>query len=211
MFGYEVEQVVLLYHITHIDNLRSIFQNGGLLAQATVQKEVQTYIDVANSDIQSRRSRTRIPIATGGNLHDYVPFYFAPRSPMLYSVCHQGGIDQEKMIYFMTNTEMIEQIGLPFVFTDAHAIMMFTNFYDDLAELERVDWDIMKATIWTDDIDHPNRKSKRQAEFLVHDKVPLEACIGFATMNAKMQQELQTILDEFNSKIPIGVRRQFYF
>lgn len=206
-----MEQVVLLYHITHIDNLRSILQNNGLLAQAIVQKDVQTYIDVANSDIQSRRSRTRIPIATGGNLHDYVPFYFAPRSPMLYSVCHQGGIEQEKMIYFMTNTETIEQRNLPFVFTDAHAIMMFTNFYDDLAALEQVDWDIMKATIWTDDIDHPNRKSKRQAEFLVHERVPLEACIGFATMNVKMQQELQAILAEFNSEIPIGVRRQFYF
>lgn len=211
MFGNEVEQVVLLYHITHIDNLRSILQNNGLLAQAIVQKDVQTYIDVANSDIQSRRSRTKIPIATGGNLHDYVPFYFAPRSPMLYSVCHQGGIEQEKMIYFMTNTEMIEQNSLAFVFTDAHAIMMFTNFYDDLTELEQIDWDIMKATVWADDTNHPNRKSKRQAEFLVHEKVPLEVCIGFATMNAKMQQELQTILDEFNIEIPIGVRRQFYF
>lgn len=69
------------------------------------------------------------------------------------------------MIYFMTNTETIEQRNLTFVFTDAHAIMMFTNFYDDLAALEQVDWAIMKATIWTDDIDHPNRKSKRQAEF----------------------------------------------
>lgn len=206
-----VKQVGLLYHITHIESLRSILQNGGFLAQSIVQKDIQTYIDVANSDIQMRRSRTKIPIAPGGNLHEYVPFYFAPRSPMLYSICHQGGIEQEKIIYFITHTETIEQRGLPFVFTDAHAMMMFTKLYNDLADLVQVDWDIMKATIWTDSIDHPNRKSKRQAEFLVHEKMSLDACIGFATMNAKMQQELQPIVGEFNSKIPIGVRRQFYF
>ena len=87
-------------------------------------------MDVANQDIQGRRSNTKIPLGPLGNLHDYVPFYFAARSPMLYSVCRQGGIEQEKMVYFMSNTETIRKLGLPFVFTDAHAIMWLTNFYD---------------------------------------------------------------------------------
>lgn len=206
-----VIRVVLLYHITHINNLDSIFKSGGLFAQAIVQQYGQSYMDVANQDIQGRRSKTKIPLAPQGSLHDYVPFYFAARSPMLYSVCHQGGIEQEKMVYFMSNTETIEQLCLPFVFTDAHAIMWLTNFYNSLEDLDKVDWDVMASTIWTDDVEHPNRKTKRQAEFLVHQQVPLEACIGLAVMNSKMEHEVKHIIERNGLTLPIGVRRQFYF
>lgn len=206
-----VIRMVLLYHITHIDNLASIFNSGGLVAQAIVQQNEQSYVDVANYDIQGRRSKTKIPLGPKGNLHDYVPFYFAARSPMLYSVCHQGGVEQEKMVYFMSNTETIEQLGLPFVFTDAHAIMWLTSFYESLDDLDKIDWDIMNATIWTDDVEHPNRKSKRQAEFLVHQQVPLEACIGLAVMNSKMEHEVKQIIDANGLTLPMGVRKQFYF
>ena len=206
-----VTTVVLLYHITHIDNLATIFNSGGLLAQAIVQQNEHSYMDVANQNIQGRRSKTKIPLGPQGNLHDYVPFYFAARSPMLYSVCHQGGIEQEKMIYFMSNTETINKLDLPFVFTDAHAIMWLTNFFETLDDLDKIDWDVMNATIWTDDAEHLNRKSKRQAEFLVYQKVPLDACIGIAVMNTKMKQEVKQILDANNLVLPIGVRRQFYY
>ena len=211
MFGNEGILVVLLYHITHVNNLRSILQNDGLLAQVIVQKNQQSYKDVANAEIPSRRSHTRIPIGPCGSLHDYVPFYFASRSPMLYSVCNQGGIPQDEMIYFMTDTDTIQRLALPFVFTDAHAIMRFTNFYDDLANLDKVDWEVMNAFVWRDDNDHPNRKSKRQAEFLIHEKVPIAACIGLAVKNERVKVQVQEILKDVNIRLPIGIRGNFYF
>lgn len=176
-----------------------------------MQKNRQNYVDVANQTVQDRRSKTKIPIGPLGNLHDYVPFYFAPRSPMLYAIINQSGIEQEKIVYFMTNTETIEKLQLPFVFSDAHAIMRLTNFYDSVDHLEKIDWDVMKDIIWTDDEEHPNRKAKRQAEFLVYEKVPLEACIGFAVINIKVQNEVMDILNANNFNFPIGVRPQFYF
>lgn len=79
----------LLYHITHINNLSSIIKQGGLQSHITIQQQGIKYKDVANQDIQSRRNRTKIPLGPGGILHDYVPFYFAPRSPMLYYLYKQ--------------------------------------------------------------------------------------------------------------------------
>lgn len=92
----------LLYHITHVTNLPSILQQGGLQSHLSIQQHELQYQDVANQDVQSRRERTRIPVGKGGNLHDYVPFYFAARSPMLYYL-HKRQLNQEDIIYFMTN------------------------------------------------------------------------------------------------------------
>ena len=49
------------------------------------------YTNIAYESIQDRRSIKSVPCGVGGSLHDYVPFYFAPRSPMLYTI-HRGNL-----------------------------------------------------------------------------------------------------------------------
>ena len=44
------------------------------------------YKDIAHQNIQTRRSTTEVPVPPCRMLHDYVPCYFAPRSPMLYAI-----------------------------------------------------------------------------------------------------------------------------
>ncbi len=78
-----------VYHLTHIDNLASIIQSGGCLSFNQKQNQGIDHIDVAYETIQDRRSRTSVPCGPGGCLHDYVPFFFAPRPPMLYAI-HRG-------------------------------------------------------------------------------------------------------------------------
>lgn len=200
----------LLYHITHINNLESIIKLGSLWSHAQIKKHTIHYKDVANQDIQSRREYTKIPVNIGGYLHNYVPFYFAPRSPMLYALKMQS-IPQDDIVYFMTNTKSIQQHLLHYVFTDAHAIRRLTNFYTDLENLSEIDWDVMQASVWTDTNDDPNRKARRQAEFLVHNEVPLSACLGFAVYSFQTKQKVEKMLENTNLVLPVAIRRQFYF
>ncbi len=72
-----------IYHITPIDNLESIISEGGLLAYNVMLDTGINYTNIAYENIQYRRARIRVPCGAGGVMHDYVPFYFAPRSPML--------------------------------------------------------------------------------------------------------------------------------
>lgn len=78
----------LLYHITHYQNLYSILKNKGLSAYSKVTNEEAVYTNIAHQGLQGRRSTTNVPVYPNGCLHDYVPFYFASRSPML---CHYSG------------------------------------------------------------------------------------------------------------------------
>jgi hypothetical protein len=74
-----------IYHFTHVDNLEAIRAAGCLRCDA-IARAGMTRTEVGAPDIkESRRWRT-IPVEPGGRVGDYVPFYFAPRSPMMYRI-----------------------------------------------------------------------------------------------------------------------------
>ncbi len=100
-----------IYHITHIRNLQSILQSGGLIANSRLKQQQTNYQDIAHGHIQDRRALTRVPCSAGGCLHDYVPFYFAPRSPMLYAI-HKGNVqgysgEQNSIIHLVFEAEFL--------------------------------------------------------------------------------------------------------
>lgn len=74
-----------IYHITHISNLPSIIQHGGLYCDNLIPQRNLHPQGIAHQHIKERRARRIVNVAAGGTLADYVPFYFAPRSPMLYA------------------------------------------------------------------------------------------------------------------------------
>ena len=201
---------ILLYHLTHINNLPSIIKRKSLWSHSRIKTHEISYNDVANQDVQTRRERTKIPVGMCGSLHDYVPFYFAPRSPMLYVINRQH-TSQQEMVYFMTNTTTIQQHCSDFVFTDAHAIRRLTNFYTELKDLDKIDWTIMRAPVWADTDADPNRKARRQAEFLVYNEVPITACLGVAVHNNQVKHKIEQLLQQNGISLPVAVRRQFYF
>lgn len=132
-----------IYHITHIDNLPSILNSGGLIANSSLRSQQNNYVDIAHEGIQNRRAITRVPCGVYGVLHDYVPFYFAPRSPMLFTI-HKGNVEgykqgQEPVIHLVSTAEAIEAAAIAFAFTDGHGIIGYTQFFDDLDDLDMVD------------------------------------------------------------------------
>ncbi|GAA3908194.1 DUF4433 domain-containing protein [Actinoplanes auranticolor] len=74
-----------IYHFTHIDNLEAI-RTAGILRCDAVAREGMTRTEVGAADIKESRRRRTIPIEPGGRVGEYVPFYFAPRSPMMYRI-----------------------------------------------------------------------------------------------------------------------------
>ena len=48
----------------------------------------------------------------------------------------------------------------------------YTDFFDRLDDLDKVDWKIMKSKYWNDTDEDPDRKRRRRAEYLVHQLFP---------------------------------------
>ena len=204
-----------IYHITPIDNLRMILASGGLLAKRMLDKKDTGYTSIAHQSIQDRRASTQVFCGPGGVLHDYVPFYFAPRSPMLFTISRDnvagfsGG--QYSIVHLVSTAQAVQEAGLGFVFSDGHGIMTITDFYDDLSHLDEVDWQIMQTNYWADTDDDSDRKRRRQAEFLIHKRFPAQLIQEIGVINRKIKQETDSLLAEFESTIPVVVRPGWYY
>jgi hypothetical protein len=165
-----------IYHITDVSNLDSILGAGGVLSKNQMSRTDIGFTDIAYQSLQDRRSKTLVRCGPGGTLHDYAPFFFAPRPPMLFTIGkgNVSGRNQSSILYVVSSAQAVADAGQGFVFTDGHAIMAVTHFFSDLADLGKVDWKVMTSKMWNDTQKEPDRKRRRQAEFLVHDAYPFD-------------------------------------
>ncbi len=121
-----------ILRILHVDNLAGIVAQGGIWSDNERAQRAVAYQSIAHQNIQNRRHATPVPCGQAGTIHDYVPWYFAPRSPMLYAN-YKGAVPnnpagQPVIVYLRSTIEAVVHAGLPFVFTDGHAIMFNSNF-----------------------------------------------------------------------------------
>jgi hypothetical protein len=193
---YPVPKSALVYHITHVDNLPAILSAGGLQAKNRVP--AGSHVSIAHAHIQGRRASYPVPTGPCGTLHDYVPFYCGSRSPMLFANWKQsvtgyaGG--QDPIVHLVVDIVAIQGAGLPFVFTDGHAAMATSRWFTDLKDLDQIDWPLMKAKHWNDTNEDPDRKRRRQAEFLVYQQVPWSLVLGIATINQAIADKVAGML-----------------
>lgn len=115
------------------------------------------------------------------------------------------------ILLFVTNTDSIASFGSKYVFTDGHAIMAWTEFYNDLVFLSEVDWSVMESRYWNDTDEFPDRKRRRQAEFLVYKSVPLTLFLGIGVYNERMRVIVSEILKEYNTDMKVLIRPAFYY
>lgn len=160
-------------------------------------------------------------------MHDFVPFYFAPRSPMLYAI--NGGrvagcdLRQADIVHLETTVEKALAGGSPFVFYDRNATLAFSKPYTDLGQLgEAIAWNLITEAptldgfckYWQnrpDSAHYTDRMERRQAEFLVKDRVPLTAFTRIGVLNADKAAEVRAILKTVGVILPVEVKCDWYF
>ena len=85
----------LIWRIIHRDNLPWILDNG--LACANAEMLAPNYVNIGNVDLIDKRRHRMVPIAPGGTLADYVPFYFTPFSVMMKNIHSGMGVQHVSM------------------------------------------------------------------------------------------------------------------
>ena len=140
--------------------------------------------------MQDRRAVKIVPVAPVETLHEYVPFYFAPRSPMLFTI-NSGNVEgcdyrQDDIVHLVSQDKTYRDGGHTFAFSNLHAVKGFAEFFNDLSRLDEIDWSVFfeeplvegYCRYWhsrTSPARHALRQESRMAEFLVHQQVPIAA------------------------------------
>lgn len=202
-------------HFTHVDNLPTIISDG-LLSDSETRRSGALQVEIGHHDIKAGRRRRTVPIAPGGVVGEYVPFYFAPRSPMMFKI-HRGGVSTytaglDRVVYLVSTLEALSASPCQCVVTDRNAarrVAAFAEATDDLDDF--VDWPLMQARQWGKSDEDPDRPDRRSAECLVQEVVPWASFTEVVAKTNAAAADAQAAIAAGGYATPVTVRGQWYF
>ncbi|MDY4324205.1 DarT ssDNA thymidine ADP-ribosyltransferase family protein [Pectobacterium sp. CHL-2024] len=182
-----------VYHFTSVENLESIIDTGLLSTNQKISRRI-SHVNVADEGIQGRRALMQVPGTNGCCVHDYVPFYFAKKTPMQLAVLHKKNVDQQFIIYLSVSILSLEtRIGS--YFTDASANTAIPpTFYsgnNQANQLDVLNWTTIDNDGWryADDA----QRHQKMAELLLPDHVPLCAINQIITWDRSISDVVRSI------------------
>jgi ssDNA thymidine ADP-ribosyltransferase, DarT len=202
----------LVFRITHRDNLLWVLENGLHAGTSSVRSAV--WVSIGSDELINKRATHPVQIPPYGVLNDYVPFYFTPFSVMMKNI-HSGRSVPRRansdIVILVSSLSRIQELGLPFLFTDSHAYYTWANYYNNLADLDKVDWKILQARDFRRDPDDLAKFERYQAEVLVHRHCPVEAILGLVCYNAEAETVINQHLEAKALRLKVIARPNWYF
>ncbi|MEG1039007.1 MAG: DarT ssDNA thymidine ADP-ribosyltransferase family protein [Pseudomonas sp.] len=185
-----IREQKLLYHLTSIENLSSIFQNG-----LRPRAQLDTFTDVADAEILSKRKTL--------GLEQYVPFHWFAANPFDGSVQRSRPDSQFAVISVHRN----------FAIKNRWKVIPHHPLADDGIQLleyaegfEAINWDVMNVRDYHD----PRCKSICMAECLSPDVVSAGDFFKIFVSNAEVEALCEAKMREAGVTVQIGVNRGMF-
>lgn len=179
------------FRITHINNISHIAKCG--IVKATSLLHDKKFQPIGDSQVINLRKGK---VINGYHIGDYIPFYFGPRSPMLYVIQHGYNgvqrVEPEKIVYCVIKLDDLIADGIECLFTDGHALSFLTSFYtkDYLVNINSiVNYKDVYSSQWNLEGDR-DLKRRKEAELLIKDDLPAKYIKGYVVYNEKAKQSL---------------------
>jgi len=201
-----------IWRIIHRDNFAWYLQHGLHCPNSDMQ--APDYVTIGNTDIIDKRAQRMVPLPPGGVLNDYVPFYFTPFSPMMYNIHTGRGVAQRpnaEILILVSRLHRVQECGLPFVFTNAHAIPEWTEYYNSMDRLTEIDWELLRSRNFQRDMNDPMKFERYQAEALIYRHVPVEALLGVVCYNQAIETELNALVQAAGLELSVKTIPGWYF
>ncbi|MFZ7223074.1 type II toxin-antitoxin system toxin DNA ADP-ribosyl transferase DarT [Avibacterium avium] len=208
---------IKIYHIIHVDKLASVIQLGGLLSDAQVQNHCLGGTVIGMSRIKQRRLED-LTLESHHGLHvgECVPFYFCPRSIMLFMIkCqnpeldYQGG--QGNIIHlqadFHKTIQWADAQKQRWAFTTSNAGARSFEDYCQTADLDKINWQAVNARYWQD------YKHGKQAEFLLEQQLPWHLIEHIGVFSDEIYTQVESILNQQKPKHrpTLSVEKSWYY
>jgi ssDNA thymidine ADP-ribosyltransferase, DarT len=206
-----------IYHITHVDNLPLILASGGLWSDASMISRGGPAASIGMGGIKQRRLGLPVRCHPGDHVGDYVPFYFCPRSIMLFVIhcrnhpelSYQGG--QGPIVHLEANlletVAWAESEGRCWAFSLSNAGTSYAEFRNRLDQLSEVDWEAVAARDFRD----RQVKEGKQAEFLVRDHFPWHLVRRIGVASASIRHRVVHAISGSAHQPVVEVRPDWYY
>lgn len=196
--------------MTHIENIPHILQYG--ITHSSSSNANPDFKPIGDSSLIS--TRNDFVLNNGRYLGEYIPFYFAVRTPMLYVIQHGFNMvaptKAEDIVYCISSVQKIINLELEFVFTDGHAVDGFSSQYtiENIGDIDNIiDWEAVNAKYWNDENDL-DRKRRKESEFLVLGDIASDAILAYIVSNENAKNKM---IDFGINSDKISVEPSYYF
>ena len=207
-----------IYHIAHVDRLPSIISDGHLWSHAEVSRRTRgdTGPTIGMASIKEMRLTLRqLNSHPGLYVGQCVPFYFCPRSVMLYLIWrandprlgYRGG--QEPIVHLEADLRetvaWAEQNRLRWAFTLSNAASGYFEDRAALTQLNELDWDAIAAREWR------ACKENKQAEFLVEHSFPWQLVSRIGVGSQRVVGQVSEALRQAEHRPALEVQPDWYY
>jgi hypothetical protein len=206
-----------IYYIVHIDRLPSIINDGRLLCDAVMMQSVGGGTTIGMTGIKRRRLTLPVTCHQGTQVGDYVPFYFCPRSVMLFVIdranhpdlVYRGG--QEPIVHLEADLHHVlawaDSNRRLWAFALSNAGAVYTKFRSSRRDLGAINWDAVAAR----DFRPADVKEGKQAEFLIHQSFPWALVERVGSISQIIGQQVVRALRRADHRPVVEIRREWYY
>ena len=204
-----------IYHIVHINRLASIVADDYLWCDARMTTKAPSGTSIGMNRIKHWRRKNVLNSHPNVHVGDCVPFYFCPRSIMLYVISqanhpeleYRGG--QDPIVHLEADLRQTvtwaNRQKRCWAFTTSNAGSLFFDDYADLADMDKVDWNAVHARDWK------AGKEGKQAEFLVEDSFPWEMVARVGVNSKEIYAKVQRVLHGARHRPTVEVLPDWYY
>ena len=209
-----------IYHIVHVDRLPSIIADGHLWSHAEVSQRARVSGDTGTTIGMDSIKEMRLTVRQlnshpGLYVGQCVPFYFCPRSVMLYLIWkannpklgYRGG--QEPIVHLEADLRetvaWAEQNRRRWAFTLSNAASGYFEDRADLTQLNELDWDAIAARDWR------ACKERKQAELLVEHSFPWQLVSRIGVESRRVFGQVSVAVRQAEHRPALEVRPDWYY
>lgn len=206
-----------IYHICHVDRLASIVATGGLLSDAAIAQAALPGTVIGMNHIKQRRlTQLQLDSQPGLFVGQCVPFYFCPRSVMLFlmhrqspELAYKGG--QGPIIHLQADLQatvawaQAQAQPRRWAFTLSNAGSFYFEDRASLAQLDQVDWNAVAARDWR------NCREAKQAEFLLEYSFPWHLIERIGVLSQSIATQVAQALPAGGHRPPVQILHDWYY
>lgn len=205
-----------IYHIVHVDRLQSIINDENLWSDREMNRRAPIGTNIGMNHIKERRlNQNQLDCYPHLFVGDCVPFYFCPRSVMLYlmyknnnqQLQYDGG--QEPIIHLKSNFhETVKWASVnnrKWVFTLSNAGARYFEDKCHINEMRLLKWESINTQSWQ------QCREEKQAEFLIEHSFPWHLIDYIGVHNKQVFNEVRNILQSTHHCPKLQIEPTWYY
>lgn len=106
-----------------------------------------------------------------------------------------------------TTVEWAEAEQRPWAVSDGNAATRYTNFYNDLDDLGRIDWE----SVENQDFRDPVVKEGKQSEFLLYESFPWHLIEKIGVIDRRIEERVHAASSGVGQLPVVSVERSWYY